>query len=169
MNTIPIVCYGKCRNLESCLWSFNVMKQLFLLILCVLSLSACENDPTSIFKVKDPADSRFDPMKFSYLDYRGTVHLQEIFPKIFPVGTDKAFVDKVLIDAGGAFARKRNVNPKYPDWIKYNYIYRGTTYYRKLLMLGPVTENMGFYFDKENKVVQITKGPKFLIKDEKEN
>ena len=145
------------------------MKRLCLLVFCVFGLAGCMSDPASIGKVTDPADPRFDPMKFSYLDYKGTVERQEIFPKLFPKGTDKSFVDKVLVEVGGAFARKRDTNIKYPDWTKYNYIYRGTNSYRKLMQWGEATENIVIYYDGNNKVAQIAKGPKFLLEPEKEN
>lgn len=147
--------------------SKKMQKIVRLLIVSVFILTGCMSDPTSVGKVTDPADPRFDPMKFSYFDYKGTGERQKIFPVLFPVGTDKSFVDKVLVDAGRAKA-ERITDPKMyininSDWIAYSYFFEGTTAYRELMGWGPVTENIGFYFDRNNKVAQITKGPKVLI------
>lgn len=56
------------------------------------------------FKVKDPSDPRFNPDKFAYRDYydEGEMRISEAYKILFPRGTPKAFVDRVLVQAGGA-------------------------------------------------------------------
>lgn len=54
------------------------------------------------FKVTDPAESGFNPDKFSFSDYKSAEELRDAFKKLFPVGVPKQFVDRVLVDAGGA-------------------------------------------------------------------
>ena len=52
------------------------------------------------FKVTDPADPRFDPEKFSFRDYGGIgeIPLKDAMQILFPPGTEKSFVDHVLVD-----------------------------------------------------------------------
>jgi hypothetical protein len=51
------------------------------------------------FKVTDPSDPRFNPDKFSFSDYKSREELADAFRVLFPVGTPKEFVDRVLIKA----------------------------------------------------------------------
>ncbi len=134
------------------------MKKLSLLALSVLSLSACVSNPSSIGKVTDPADPRFDPMKFSYLDYKGVIDRRSVINKLFPIGTNKSKVDQILVETGKAVARK--VDPskhkKYKN-SEYIYVYRysGSTAYRDLMGWGNVSSTLIFYFDKNENVVAI--------------
>ncbi len=61
---------------------------------------------TMPFKVTDPNDPRFVPELFrmrDYASYEGVRELQtKVFPKLFPIGTPKSYVDKMMIDRGGA-------------------------------------------------------------------
>lgn len=54
------------------------------------------------FKATDPNNPNFDPMKFRFEDYITGDPLRDVFREIFPVGTDKSFVDKILVGSGGA-------------------------------------------------------------------
>jgi hypothetical protein len=78
----------------------------YLVVMGCLVLAAC--DP---FKVTDPNDPNFDPMKFRFSDYNHNEEI-EVFRKIFPVGTKKEFVDQVFVEAGNAnmFQNKDNKN-----------------------------------------------------------
>lgn len=71
---------------------------IFVLSLVSISTVACSNP----FKVTDPADPKFKPENFRFEDYPGIPPMTEALRKLFPVGTDREFVEKVLIDAGGA-------------------------------------------------------------------
>jgi len=53
-------------------------------------------------KVTDPTDPRFNPDEFKFTDYKNPDELVVIYKKIFPIGTSKEFVDRVLVKAGGA-------------------------------------------------------------------
>lgn len=53
-------------------------------------------------KVTDPNDPRFDPMEFRFENYTDDSSLRVALKKVFPVGTDHAYVDEVLIQKGGA-------------------------------------------------------------------
>lgn len=66
--------------------------------LMMLTTSACSNP----FKVTDPSDPKFNPDKFSFNDYKTHEELRDAFRKLFPVGTDREFIERVLVNAGGA-------------------------------------------------------------------
>lgn len=53
------------------------------------------------FKVTDPSDPKFNPDKFSFKDYKGE-EVYGSFRKLFPVGTSKEFVERILVKAGKA-------------------------------------------------------------------
>jgi hypothetical protein len=57
------------------------------------------------FKITDPSDPRFDPAKFDFCDYEDEGGNMRAFEIIFPVGTKKDYVDKILIGSGGALSR----------------------------------------------------------------
>ena len=71
---------------------------LFIVSLCMLATTAC-SDP---FKVTDPSDPKFNPDKFKFEDYPGIPLMTDALKKLFPVGTPKEFVEKILVDVGGA-------------------------------------------------------------------
>lgn len=55
------------------------------------------------FKTSNPSSPFYDPDSFKFERYdgsRGELHVA--FQKLFPLGTPKEFVDRVLIQAGGA-------------------------------------------------------------------
>lgn len=58
------------------------------------------------FKITDPSNLQFNPDNFSFNDYKNDPEMTETFQKLFPVGTKKEFVDKVLIKAGGALSNQ---------------------------------------------------------------
>lgn len=49
------------------------------------------------WKITDPADSRFDPVHFSYGDYKSEKELQTVLTKLFPKGTERTDVEDILI------------------------------------------------------------------------
>ena len=73
----------------------RLILQTLLILLCGASIGACNP-----FKVTDPHDPNFDPMKFKFGFSREKE--VEVFKVIFPIGTKKEFVDQVLIEAGNA-------------------------------------------------------------------
>ena len=75
------------------------MKNLFKILLIVICLATIA--VWNPFKITDPNSPLFDPMKFSFRDY-GIKEELDIFRKLFPIGTEKEFIDRVLVDAGNA-------------------------------------------------------------------
>ncbi|MFA5989467.1 MAG: hypothetical protein WC803_07670 [Sphingomonas sp.] len=76
--------------------------------LVVFSTAACSNP----FKITDPSDPKFDPDHFSFDDYRGINKLAEAYAKLFPIGTPKSFVDRVLINAGESISEQDKTFPE---------------------------------------------------------
>lgn len=54
------------------------------------------------FKVTNPTNPFFNPDRFRFSDYRDRESLSVAFRKLFPIGTSKNFVDRVLVDSGNA-------------------------------------------------------------------
>ena len=107
----------------------------------------------------DPADPRYDPDKFRYFDYEPLWPGREgkhgdALRKLFPPGTPKEFVDRVLVEAGGAHAVANN-NFEHPVW----------TYYHPKVWYRPKgSPSDAFYFDDCLRVTQIHAfGEKFLF------
>lgn len=96
----------------------------FLILMPFLfSLTACSNP----FKVTDPTDPRFDPDKFSFRDYNGRHETIDAFRKLFPPGTPKGFVDRVLVEAGGANPIQSKTFPQmWHYWVKLPLLSRGS-------------------------------------------
>jgi hypothetical protein len=68
------------------------------------------------FKVTDPNDPRFDPMEFDFKNYHHkNLTVREVFPVLFPIGTSKDYVDKVLVQAGKAKSYQSKTNKS--EWI----------------------------------------------------
>ncbi len=67
------------------------------------------------WKIIDPADPRFDPMKFEFTDYGPNTELQKTLNTLFPPGTEKTYVDKILGNIGGARIEKVTGKNPYKD------------------------------------------------------
>lgn len=79
------------------------LRRIVLLLLCLGAFMVYGENFGYPFKVTDPADPRFKVERFSFYDYWGDRELlQKTFRILFPPGTNKTFVDKVLIEYGGA-------------------------------------------------------------------
>lgn len=112
---------------------------LFFLFLGVFLLAACNP-----FKVTDPSDPHFDPMKFSFRDNLFDREAKmDAFRKLFPIGTPKEFVDEVLIEAGGATSSQSKQLPRVWRYLEPQYFG---------FPKGPVHR---FIFDENNKVDNI--------------
>ena len=58
--------------------------------------------PSEWYKVTDPTNPDFNPDNFSYRDYRNQpMELREAFRVMFPQGTPKEYVDRILVDKAG--------------------------------------------------------------------
>jgi hypothetical protein len=67
-------------------------------VMVVLLSMVCFFFVPSQLKVVDPYHHWFKPDKFKFEDYTGDPCIEkEVLAKLFPVGTDKAFVDRVLV------------------------------------------------------------------------
>lgn len=72
------------------------MKIFFKALIATLALSAC--DP---LKVTDARDPRFNPNNFTFSDYGSERELLNVLSVLFPAGTERASVEKVVIDIAG--------------------------------------------------------------------
>ena len=50
------------------------------------------------FKVTDPANPNFEPMKFRFEDYKQK-DISRVLNKMFPIGTPKSDIDRVFVNA----------------------------------------------------------------------
>lgn len=73
--------------------------QIVLIFIMGISIGACNP-----MKVIDPSDPQFNPDNFKFSDYydNDEMSLAEAYRILFPPGTPKAFVDRVLVGAGRA-------------------------------------------------------------------
>ncbi|MES2728941.1 MAG: hypothetical protein V4621_02430 [Pseudomonadota bacterium] len=76
-------------------------RRIILLLVCLGAFIVYGENFGYPFKVTDPADPRFRVEQFDFADYRGDRKaLEHAFRVLFPVGTEKAFIDKVLLEYG---------------------------------------------------------------------
>ena len=77
------------------------------------------------FKITDPADPRFDPMKFKFEDYKTEEDLYSALSILLPKGTPRKNVEELLEDYGRAkSSQKRNfMNKKTPTSEGYLIVY----------------------------------------------
>jgi hypothetical protein len=80
------------------------------------------------FVVTNPGDPRFDPKQFSFSNYnrhRGNEgEFNKAIAKMFPPGTDKAYVDKILVEQSHAEASQNQNSPDHaPGETDYTYIW----------------------------------------------
>lgn len=111
------------------------------------------------WKVIDAADPRFDPMKFEFTDYLSSGKRAQSLTCLFPVGTDKTYVDKILVDIGHAEVKKYERQNKalyHPnEYLYQKYIFREI--WARFLMPTPdsyeiPTVHFSIRYDAENKV-----------------
>lgn len=65
------------------------------------------------WKQIDPASKLFEPMKFRFPDYRTSKELERAAQAMFPVGSPKTAVDRVLHDAGNAIVETYSQGANY--------------------------------------------------------
>lgn len=76
------------------------------------------------WKVTDTSDARFNPEKFRLTDYGSDSQFQKSLSILFPVGTEKSYVDRISVDVGGATVEKFvPKHPMYHDNIYFDYGY----------------------------------------------
>lgn len=69
------------------------------------------------FKVVNPNDPKFDPLKFKYMDHR-TEDLAAVFKRMFKPGDSRAYVEAVLVQSAGSKA-----NTLTPEIVSYSWNY----------------------------------------------
>lgn len=104
---------------QSVLWvKRRPVRGVLLALLLVFSTLFFIGQAMDSLKVIDPSDPRFDPMKFRFEDYAG-LHtdpepklLTPALLKMFPPGTEEAYIDKILVEQAGAGKYKYRGNDK---------------------------------------------------------
>lgn len=78
------------------------------------------------WKITDPSDPRFDPMKFEFTDYVGDDELQRVLDIMFSIGTEKSEVENFLMKIGKAKGIKYQGPDKFIEQSdeRYYYTYR---------------------------------------------
>lgn len=71
------------------LWSWVILLLLFYLF------------SANSFKATDPNDPNFNPYKFKFTDYT-LKELPSVFDKLFPLGTERKFIENVLVSSACA-------------------------------------------------------------------
>jgi hypothetical protein len=117
-------------------------------IIAIFVVAFCYLLVPNPFKITDPYHPRFKPDNFRFEDYVvSTCAEKEIMAKLFPVGTDKSFVDRVLVNSGGAKASKNNNHKN-----EYNYYYVPRHW---AAFFGDLTWNMSVTYNDDGKVTDI--------------
>lgn len=106
----------------------NVHRHMFLSLILCFCVVACNP-----FKVTDPSDPRFDPMKFRFEDYDRT-GLHRALSKLLPVGTPESKVDSLLLN--GANATKVDSSVYHANTYTYSKHITGA-WFRELITLHP--------------------------------
>lgn len=76
------------------------------------------------FKVTDPSAEGFDPYKFKFTDYTQE-ELPSIFKRLFHEGSDRGFVENVLVSSGGASIYKGEDTVRYSWKLPLLYLRKG--------------------------------------------
>jgi|GEM_PF-4135758 len=102
------------------------------------------------FKATDPSSPFFSESLFRMRDYASNEGIHElqtkVFPKLFPVGTPKSYVDKILSHYGGADI----VDDTNDAFGAYTYVYKSLG-----MMLTPDSIFVTVYYDKNARVEAI--------------
>ncbi len=111
------------------------------------------------WKVIDPTDPRFDPMEFRFTDYESGVKEAAFYSCLFPAGTEKTYIDKILVDAGKARVKARKSKDYYaesPEDKTFYYTFRslGAAITEQLLPVpqGEFTLTLSLIYDKDMKL-----------------
>lgn len=93
---------------------------LALLVITMMAISFISFIPNP-FKVTDPHNPKFKAENFQFRDY-GTLCLLEVaLAKVFPVGTNKAYVDKIFLRLSGVQESDEQEALKGSYIVTYNY------------------------------------------------
>ena len=94
------------------------MRKLFLMVaaLAILLNTSCTTFPS--LKITDPKDPGFDITQFEFEDYRDLGRFKTTMEIMFPVGTSREYIEKVLVTYGGA------LHSPFRQITRYDYPYR---------------------------------------------
>ena len=106
-------------------------------------------------KPTNPSNPLFVESWFRIRDYSGTA-LQRTLPKLFPMGTPKAYVDLMLVERGGASATDQTMFVHG----KYAYIYQPIS-----LWFTPDAWRIDVYYSPDNKVEALNFGHEFIVNE----
>jgi len=107
------------------------------------------------WKVIDPTDPRFDPLAFRFSDYDSGFQSGQVYACLFPKGTDKSYVDRILVDIGNAITQKNMVKNKdyyHPNEYKYTYSTPRSKFGHAMYTLVAEEKSIFIRFDALNKV-----------------
>ncbi len=83
----------------------------FFIILSFSIVVMLSNASCTALKVTDPGNPQFDVSKFDFQDYDGS-NFSKIINELFPLGSDEEYIEKVLVEYGGA-----NVNQEMKSYL----------------------------------------------------
>ena len=97
----------------------NFIFNLLSVIAVCVSVTACAS-----VKVTDPGNPQFDATQFRFEDYSSKSEISPVIHHMFPVGTDRSYVEKILVDIGQAssFSLPEKIFGK--NQVRYTYRYR---------------------------------------------
>ena len=106
------------------------------------------------FTIKDPANPLYNPSSFSFRFYPRDEDAARAFAALFPPGTSKEFVDKVLVGEGGAkIYDGYNVKSNYINSNIRMYVYSEPTIY--LYKRMKQVQSYNFIFTSEMNLINI--------------
>jgi len=121
----------------------KLLKMIFVLALFVQAGCNAES------KIIDPNHPNFDPLQFKFEDYADPEEAgfskHDVFKVIFPIGTPKSYIDKILIDGAGAEINTVSSNEKRTIYYK-NKVWNLSSY------------RVYLYFDQDSKLINIGAG-----------
>lgn len=104
------------------------------------------------FKVRDPNDPRFDPLRYKFTDYKYDNHWVDPLRKIFAPGMDRRYVERIIVDSAGARASE---------------IDRGFISYGRRVPFSPDTYGILALYDDAGKLVAMNSGRGGVIEPSK--
>ncbi|WP_147395391.1 hypothetical protein [Altericroceibacterium spongiae] len=117
------------------------------------------------FTIKDPANPHYNPKTFSFRFYPRDEDAARAFAVLFPPGTSKDFVDKVLVGEGGAkIYDGYNVKSNYINSNIRMYVYSEPTIY--LYKKMKEVQSYNFIFTSEMNLINIyVRGNGYIFRD----
>ncbi len=105
------------------------------------------------WKVTDPASARFDYADFKFTDYHKSGELGYALSCLFPKGTPKKEIDKILVDIGNAKVKKyesKNTEFYHPNEFRYDYPNRRKKFYHFVYSMISRNTHIFIKYDDQN-------------------